>query len=230
MPSRTTSQTYRRGTDEFGRGLSFVDAIYGVAITLLIVAVDPPPAAAWASWDALVASGLVIKLGACALSFVVIARFWRINHRLMADVQGMSSGLITANVVAAGFIVLIPFTTDAMSEPDLASLALPTALYAANIALASLAQYAVRWTAQRDGLLQHPDLTPGARRRTTTAALATPAVFLASIAVAFAAGPTAARLSWLALLVVGPVVGRVSATPAAEQVPASRAITPEETP
>jgi len=49
--------SHGRGS-EFDRGVSFFDAIYGFAITLLITAVDVPSAKAWHSVHALLRSGV----------------------------------------------------------------------------------------------------------------------------------------------------------------------------
>ena len=42
--------------------------------------------------------------------------------------------------LAAAFVILIPFTTQGVSDPETSSFELTTVLYAANIILASLAQ------------------------------------------------------------------------------------------
>ena len=44
------------------------------------------------------------------------------------------------NLLAVALVMLIPFTTQGISDPESSQFALPTAMYALNIALASLAQ------------------------------------------------------------------------------------------
>jgi len=193
----------------FGRGLSFTDAIYGFAITLLVVNLDVPAAADWSSLSALIGSGLYGQLFGYTLSFVVIAIFWRVNFRLVRSMSGMTSPVLTAQIVAAFFVVLIPFTTQGMSDPATRDLGLPTALYALNIALASLAQTATYLIAQRQGLTSLPS-TNDVSRRLVLASLVTPLVFLASIPIAVGVGSQAAELSWLLLVVLGPLTGRIA--------------------
>lgn len=195
---------FERDTTEFDRGLSFFDAIYGVAITLLVINIDPPAAKDWASWEGLTASGVFGQIFAFLISFAVIARFWRVNHRLMGRINQLNGSIISANIVAAGLIVMIPFSTSAMSEPGVGDLALPTAVYAINIALASFAQSAIVLVAARSDAVNAS--TPA---QSWVSGLITPVVFLASIPVAFLVGGTAARLSWLSILVLGPLLERI---------------------
>ncbi len=192
---------------EFGRGLSFTDAIYGFAITLLVVNIDVPDASDWESLSTLASSGFFGQLFGFTLSFAVIAVFWRVNFRLVRSISGMTSAVLTANIVGAFFIVLLPFTTQGTSDPGTRDLALPTALYALNVALAAMCQSAMYLIAELQGLTG-PVPTRKYLVAQTLQASAVPIVFLVSIPVALAWGPNPARLMWLSLLVIGPLVGR----------------------
>lgn len=202
-----------RETIEFTRGLSFFDAIYAVAITLLAANIDVPPAEAWRSLDALAATGVPRQLGGFLLSFVVIAAFWRGNVRLVQGLSAMDPATTMANLVAAALVVLLPFTTQLISDPGLGSYPLPTVLYALNIALAALAQFTMSQVARRRGFERIPT-TPRQHRADIVNALVTPAVFLASIPVALVWGGDAGKLCWLSLLVAAPLAGRLAGRPA----------------
>ncbi len=192
---------------EFGRGIGFFDALYGFAITLLIANLDAPPAEAWRSIGALLGSGLGDQLLGFAISFVVIAAFWKGNADLMAQFRGIDGAVISANLLSAGLVVLIPFTTQGISDPHVSSLPLPTALYAVNVALVLLAQHAVFEVGCARGLLDRE-----CSRRELGAlrvdALAQAGVFFASIPLAYLVGPSWAWTSWLILLLVSPLTGR----------------------
>lgn len=168
---------YVRGSAEFDRGVSFFDAVYGFAITLLITTVHPPGPKAWASVGSLLASGFGSELFGFVLSFLVISLFWRYNYRLIGTMSGMSPRIVSSNIVCVFFIILIPFTTQAMNASALSELPLPTALYAANIALASLAQATMYQIARYSGLVP-----PASSRRGAVIAwaqdLVLPVVFL----------------------------------------------------
>lgn len=201
--------TDERGGSEFHRGLSFFDAIYGFAATILVANIDMPAPEAWQSLDALRDSGVVDQLFGFSLSFVVIAVFWRVNVRLVRRLTGMDGPTASANLLAAGLVILIPFTTQGLSDPGPGDLALPTAAYAVNVAAVSLSQTLMAQIAHVRGLERVPP-TPREHRILILTALVIPAYFLASVPVALLIGSEAALLSWLGLLIIGPMSGRLA--------------------
>jgi len=127
---------YQRETSSFARVLGFLDAIYGFAVTLLVVNLDATSPEAWRSIDAFIARGMGSQFLGFAISFVVIVAFWRRNLAIMATFTGLDPPVITCNILVVGLITVIPFTTQGMSDPHTAELPLPTAFYAVNITLA----------------------------------------------------------------------------------------------
>jgi uncharacterized membrane protein len=199
-----------RHSNEFGRSISFLDAIYGFAATLLIANVDAPPAAAWTSLDALSASGVPAQALGFALSFTVIAVFWRVNVRLVRRLRGLDGVTVLVNLVGAALVVLIAYTTQGISDPSTADLPLPTAFYAANIVLVALCQVVMYQLARARGL----ERIPSSRRDNlidTADALVTPLVFLFSIPIAMVFGATAGKLTWAITLALGPLSGILAA-------------------
>lgn len=203
-------EVIRRDTSEFDRGLSFFDAVYGFAVTLLIANVDLPEPEAWRDLESLGQSGLGQQLFGVVLSFVVICALWRVNVGLVKRLEGLDGAMMLANLAAAGLVILVPFTTDAISNPMTADLPLPTVLYAFNIAAVALSQGAVYQLGRRAGL-EHRPTSARENRFLLLAAAATPAVFLLSVPVALVIGAAAAQLSWLSLVVLLPVTGRLAA-------------------
>lgn len=192
---------------EYGRGLSYFDAIYGFAATLLIANIDPVPEESWQDLPALLGSGVTDQLVGFFLSFAVIALFWRLSVRCLRATTGLDAPTTVVSLVAAALIVLIPFTTQGISDPTTAGLPLPTAVYAVNIVLASIAHSAVFFTAAQRGLLREPLDARGRRAALADAALP-PVVFVVSIPIAYAIDPAVAQLAWLSLAVLLPLVGR----------------------
>jgi uncharacterized membrane protein len=197
--------TYRRGSAEFDRGVSFFDAIYGFAITLLIVSVDVPPAKAWRSVHALLQSGVGNQLIGFALSFVVIALFWRLNYRLIGTMNGMTQRIVISNIVCVFFIILIPFSTQALNAPNLDGLPLPVALYAANLGLAALAQSSMYTIAKRSKLTIMSSRTRSSAIVGQVSDYLLPLVFGFSIVLAFTVSTKVAEYSWLSLVVLMPL-------------------------
>jgi uncharacterized membrane protein len=194
----------------FGRDISYFDAVYGFAATLLIANVDAPPPQAWVSVDALVASGVAFQALGFVLSFTVIAVFWRLNVRLTRRLTGLDSVTTVLNLVAAASVIFLAFTTQGISDPRSSDLQLPTVLYAINVALVSLSLTAMYQAARARGLLRRPT-TQRENIADLAAGLVTPLVFLASIPVTMLWGAYAGRWSWAALLVLSPAVGILAA-------------------
>lgn len=211
-------QNFERDTPDFDRALAFFDAVYGFALTLLVVNIDVTGADTWSSVSALLSANGT-QFTSFMISFVVIVAFWRKNHELVARMTGLDGSVMVANIVVIGFVVFLPFTTEAMGDPDLDHLALPTALYAFNVALAVIASVVMFQLALRHGLVSGDD-PPAATRVEMWDALATPTVFLLSIPVTYAGvamwgTTTLGKASWLLMFVVGPVSGMLASRAAA---------------
>ncbi len=198
---------YERETAEFGRSLSFFDAVFAFSVTLLIVNLDVPPREAWQSWGTL-SDALGGQLQAFAISFLVIVVFWRSNQRLIARMTHLDSATIALNLGTVGIVIFIPFSTQAMGDGPTTDLPLPTIVYAINVAAAILVQLAMWQVALSHGLVRHP---PSGRQRIAELldTLVTPVVFLLSIAVTSWLGSSAGKLSWLSLFVLSPLAGRL---------------------
>lgn len=208
-PPEARPTFFASDSNEFGRGVSFFDAIYGFSATLLIANLDAPPAESWHSLADLNDSGIWPQLFGFALSFAVIALFWRSNVALQRSMTGLDGPTITVNLLAVALVMLIPFTTQGISDPSSNDFALPTALYALNIALASLAQIAFAELGRVRGLVRNP-LTGRARAVELASAWCPPIVFGASIPIALTFGPAAGQWTWLSLAFALPLLGRLS--------------------
>ena len=199
---RSTARFEREGV-EFARAVTFYDAIYAFAVTLLITTVDDFSPEAWASlpalWDA---NGK--SLTAFAISFAVVVSFWRGSHQAVAGLAAMNGRIIALSCLAMFGVVLIPFTTEAMGK--LGDLPLPIAVYAVVIAATSIVHHIMEDQADLAGLREQRR-TPGERRWHWAHAAILPVVFLLSIPVAFLVGPTVAQYCWISLLVLEPVLG-----------------------
>ncbi len=193
---------FARGTTEFDRALAFFDGTYAVALTLLVTTLDRSDVpGAWADPAALWAA-VGTELLAFFLAFAVVAFYWRAHHGFVGRLQQLSGRLITVNLVMLAFVVLLPFSTDALGEHREP---LATAVFAGNVAVISSTEAVMSLLAWRDGLMSAPP-SPQRLRLELVAQLVPPAVFLASIPVAYLASSAAARLSWLALVVLNPMV------------------------
>jgi uncharacterized membrane protein len=95
----------------------FSDAVFAIAITLLVLEIevphlphDAPPSAYWGALGELVPSFL-----AFLLSFLVIGRFWLSHHQIFARVTHFDVRLVWPNMLYLLAIAFMPFTTAFMA-------------------------------------------------------------------------------------------------------------------
>lgn len=202
------SGIFQRDGIEYGRGLSFFDAIYGFAITLLIANIDLPPASSWSSLTTLLDDGLSEQLVGFVISFIVISVFWKHNTDVLSRFTGMDATIIAINLAMAGLVVFLPFTTQAISDEAVLEFPLATALYALNIVLLILALLSMVEVGRARGLFMD-GTQPGLRWAIRIDLGAQACVFLLSMAVAYLVSPDAAHLMWVVVLpLVAIVTGR----------------------
>lgn len=95
------------------RMVFFSDAVFAIAITLLVIEIEVPrlpfgtPASAY--WAALAESGWAF--GAFALSFAVIGRFWMGHHVAFSNVRQFDPALLWPNLLMLMAIAFMPFAT-----------------------------------------------------------------------------------------------------------------------
>ena len=200
-------RSFPRDTAEFDRTLNFVDAIFGFAITLLVTNLQVPAADEWRSVSALLSGPVGDQLTGFGISFVVIAGFWRLNHRVIAGFRGLDSVTKQVAILIAGFVIFIPFTTQGLTIHT-GGLPLPTAVYALTLAVVELATVLLVWLGRRRGLA----VVTGSFLQATASELSVAAVFLISIVIAYQVGPRAAALSWLSLIVIPRLVDWLAKT------------------
>jgi len=124
-----------RGLD---RLMLFTDAIAAIAITLLILPlVDAVPTGNGPQQS--VADFLADHNGQIegfVLSFLVIARLWRVHHAIFQHVRAYNSAFITTNFAWTFTIVVLPFPTAIIAEGP--NDRLGTAIYIGTMALSSI--------------------------------------------------------------------------------------------
>jgi uncharacterized membrane protein len=190
------------GSREEARGLErlifFSDAVFAIAITLLSLDIRLP-----AEQAGLDASGLGSALAglwhqylAFVISFLVIGTFWMGHHRKFHYIRRYDNRLLALNLLMLMVVAFVPFPTSVLSQSGNIT---ATLMYAVVMALAGVVMTGLwLYAAHRDRLID-PGLTARQRRAQVVAPLATTAVFVVSICVAFVVNE-AARLIWLLAL------------------------------
>jgi hypothetical protein len=104
----------RRGMAlEFDRFAFFSDAVYAIALTLLVVGIAVPTVENTHSsremWDLLV--DLRAEFVSFFVGFAVIGRYWLAHHRFVAVLAAVDTRLMALNLVYLAFIAFLPFPT-----------------------------------------------------------------------------------------------------------------------
>jgi len=175
----------------------FSDAVFAIAITLLVLDLKVPAlpgdASARAIGDALVADAP--SFFAFALSFAVIGLYWLAHWRKFQLIVRANQTLLVINLALLGSVVFIPFPTSLIAQ---FGESLTTAVYAISLTVTGLLGSAMLWYAWRAGLVD-PRVSALVVRHYTVRGLVVPGVFLASLVVLAALGPMAGQASWIAI-------------------------------
>src|SRR5215475_10313219 len=163
----------RAGHLEYDRILFFTDAVFAIAITLLVVDLPAhiehaPHQHVVINWDGIIGF---------AISFAVIGLFWMAHHSVFRYIKAFDGTLIRLNLLFIGMIAFLRYPTALLSgSSDQRSTVI---LYAACAGGAGLFE-ASAWTwAGKAGLIE--GLPPQAQRPLMARAWLTPAVFGVSI-------------------------------------------------
>jgi uncharacterized membrane protein len=144
---------------QFERIVFFSDAVFAIAITLLVIEIKAPHIEAGVSErESLISvARLIPNFIGYVISFMVIGAYWVGHHRIYGMIKKWDYGLIWRNVAFLLTIAFIPFTTAFFSEN--ATRVVPMVFYAFVFALAGAMQV-VQWRyAVRKGLTD-PQLDP----------------------------------------------------------------------
>jgi uncharacterized membrane protein len=189
---------------EYDRVLFFSDAVFAIAITLLVVDLRVPDEVLNAG-DQLHADKYRI-LG-FAISFLVIGLFWMGHHRLFRYITALDRPVIFLNLLFLGTIAFLPYPTALLFASSTKQVA-ATVFYAACVAGAGLVELAIWLYALRADGLVPASISPASRRYVTAQILPTPVVFGLSIPVAFVA-PGVAPFTWILLVPIGRLLPRI---------------------
>jgi len=126
---------------QLDRLILFTDAVFAIAITLLIIEVKVPEELHHAVsgheiWKAL--GGMALKLVGFVSSFLLIGIYWTVHHRIFRYVINYNSRLIWRNLFLLMFVVFLPFTTALAFETFTGDTDVSFIIYSANHILISL--------------------------------------------------------------------------------------------
>jgi len=130
---------------ELERIILFSDAVFAIAITLIVIDIKFPEIQKGLTGAALLHAfrPMIISFFAFAISFLFIGQSWRTHLRLFRLLKTYDQGLIGRNLIFLFFIVTFPFTASSLRYMWESDIIMPIYLYMFNIAFVSIAQFAL---------------------------------------------------------------------------------------
>lgn len=180
------------------RMIFFSDAVFAIAITLLILEIKVPDKeflkdhGGISDKTILHALGLLIpKFTGFLLSFMLIALYWSIHHRMFGFVTSYDRRLLVLNLVFLFFIVVMPFSTDFYGEylgGELMEkqLKVPMTFYVLNFCFAGFVNFLMwRHVGNIKHKLAEPPIDPDILKFAYVRALMVPLIVLLMLPVAY---------------------------------------------
>jgi uncharacterized membrane protein len=105
---------YARESIEFARIANLSDAVFAIAMTLLVLGLEVPEVRADDLGDELLR--LTPHLLAFVLSFALVANVWWQHHKLFSRLAYVDRRLIALNLAVLGGVALVPFPTGVLGS------------------------------------------------------------------------------------------------------------------
>ncbi len=197
------------------RLLALTDGVVAIALTLLVLQLQVPVSSALhnnttsasALWRALDVDGA--ELTSYLVSFVVIAQFWLVHHRVLRGMRGHSEGLAWRNFGFLLTLTLMPFTSDLLGRYGSNPLAIT--LFGINLMAISLSTQWIFHYAATNNLLVDERRSSHDEKAARIRAVLVLLIVLLTILLAWV-DTTLARYGWLLFLLVPTAGERVTRT------------------
>jgi TMEM175 potassium channel family protein len=181
---------------EFDRAANFSDAVFAIAMTLLVVGIAVPELKHASDLPKAVGD-LRPQILSFFISFVVIGYYWVAHHRFWSQLRGIDTVMLIMNLVYLAAIAFIPFPTALVGKYT--DQPISVIMYASCVAVASFLEVLMFARARSIGALRH-EIPDDVYRYGLFASLVPVVVFAIAIVIAFLATPTLALLSFLLTL------------------------------
>jgi uncharacterized membrane protein len=176
---------------EFDRAAFFSDAVYAIAMTLLVVGIGVPHVRDANLGKAL--GDLDSEIISFFIGFLVLAYYWLSHHALVAQLRAVNTPFLAVNLLYLAIVAFLPFPTAIVGNNGDTPLAF--LLFACSLAAVSILEVGLYSCAHRYDLLRDRPSDAG-HRHDIAAGLLPGLVFLLSIPLALV-DTSVAYLAWL---------------------------------
>lgn len=175
------------------RLILFSDAVFAIAITLLVIEIKIPEIHENVSDHALLLSlkHLIPKFTGFLVSFMLIGVYWSVHHRMFGFVTNYTRKLLFMNLAFLFFIALMPFSTGFYSEyagPELIreQLKVPLTFYVLNFCFLGFINF-MMWVyiTNPKNKVAEPEVDPLTSKLAKLRAFLVPFIFLMMLPVAY---------------------------------------------
>jgi len=195
---------WKRGTIEFDRVMFLTDAVFAIAMTLLVLDLHVPDVPADQLQDTVL--GNVQPFFAFGLTFAVIALNWMGHHRFSSTLARVDHRFVELNFLYLAGICLMPYVSSLISRNAQSAFAVAT--YTGFIAFLALVGGLATVLAVECGFTTEPGYTRWARYDLLDSGLRC-AVFATAAVIAVLAPDPGTALLWLLVYIpVSMVLGR----------------------
>jgi uncharacterized membrane protein len=163
------------------RLILFSDAVFAIAITLLVIEIKIPELPRNEVTDEHLLfklAHLIPKFVGFFVSFLLIGQYWIVHHRLFGYVINFNPKLVWMNIFFLLSIALMPFSTGFYSEYAGVPVMTPVIFYAGNVALLGIVNFFMwRYVGNpRYGLSEN--LSPLLAKYSSMRAITVPVIFI----------------------------------------------------
>ncbi|MGW3916449.1 TMEM175 family protein [Streptomyces sp. NPDC005070] len=197
----------QRARDDEGsaaRLLALSDGVFAIAMTLLALDITLPAGLDPAGFERALGD-VMPNLFAYAISFLVIAAFWRGHHQMFRHAREVDGTVIRFGLLSLGLVALMPFPTTLLAEygdrPQ------SVAAYSGAVAAVGAAQLALAVVLWKRPWLGSEALPDAVARNDVADLASTVAVFVIAVPLAFVS-PTGAKLWWVVLIPLKAATGK----------------------
>lgn len=187
----SSDQHHRRRAFQLERLVLFSDAVFAIAITLLIIEIKVPTHDGITSETDLLWAvfHLAPKFLGFLISFALIGMYWTRHHTLFGYVVDYTPKLVWLNLFFLLSVILMPFSTGIFGEyskPSTIHLITPVALYVLNICYSGVMLFFLwQYVGNPANKVCDDSLTPDVTRAAKARAVVISIVFALTIPVAF---------------------------------------------
>ena len=163
------------------RLILFSDAVFAIAITLLVIEIKIPEIHEEDLSDKKLMHSLaelIPKFIGFLVSFFIIGQYWAMHHRMFGYVVNFNPKILRMNLVFLFGIALMPFSTGFYSEYAGRAVLVPSIFYTCNIILLGWLSFSMwRYLGKSNGTLTE-NLRPDLVRYSAYRAVTVPVIFI----------------------------------------------------